>query len=95
MRQTPPLAHTPPMYQYPDHMDGTSWVAMGFMMVMLLVVVALVVFAVTQWSRGVSTARSDTHPGRTARDLLDERLARGEIDVDEYQQRRHALDPPV
>jgi putative membrane protein len=82
------------MYQYPDHMDGTSWVAMGFMMVVLLVVVALVVFAVTQWSRGVSTARPDTHPGRAARDLLDERLARGEIDVDEYQQRRHALDPP-
>jgi putative membrane protein len=94
MRRTPPLAHTPPMYQYPDHMDGTNWVAMGFMMVMLLVVVALVVFAVTQWSRGASTPRSDTHPARTARDLLDERLARGEIDVDEYQQRRHALDPP-
>ncbi len=90
MRQNPPLAHAPPMYQYPDHMDGTSWVAMGFMMVMLLVVVALVVFAVTQWSRGALT----THSARTARDVLDERLARGEIDVDEYQQGRHALDPP-
>lgn len=94
MRRNPPLAHTPPMYQYPDHMDRTSWVAMGFMMVMLLVVVALVVFAVTQWSRGALTTRSDTHSARTARDVLDERLARGEIDVDEYQRRRHALDPP-
>jgi len=28
----------------------------------------------------------------TARELLDERLARGDIDLDEYQRRRQALE---
>jgi putative membrane protein len=74
-------------------MNGTDWAAMGFMMVMLVIVVALVVFAVTQWSRGASTAHSTTQTPPPARDTLDDRLARGEIDVDEYEQRRRALEP--
>ncbi len=79
-------------------MDGTNWVAMGLIMVMFVVVVAVVVWAVMQWSR--HTAASTPAPGstttgaRSAREVLDDRLARGEIDVDEYQQRRAALERP-
>ena len=82
-----------PMY-YQDHMDGINWVAMGVAMVFLLIVVVLVLWAITGWPRmaGHSEPQSIEAGTTSARDLLDERMVRGEIDVDEYQQRRNALD---
>jgi len=46
-----------------------------------------------------SRARREACAGGTqqtsARELLDKRLTRGEVDTDEYQQRRRALEEPV
>lgn len=48
------------------------------------------------WARGdtQSTQSVKPPPPRTARELLDERLARGEIDPDEHRLRREALEHP-
>jgi putative membrane protein len=78
---------------YGDHMDGTDWAAMGLWVVFLLVVVVVVVWAVTRSSRPTDTGQAPGVPP-SARDLLDEGLARGEMDVEEYHRRRAALDQP-
>ena len=59
-----------------------------FMVVWLAVLVSLVVLLV-RWLGGGSLT-TGTAP-RTAREILDERYARGEIDHDEYEKRRKAL----
>jgi putative membrane protein len=78
---------------YGDHMDGTDWVTMGLWMVLLLVIVLVVVWAITRSPRPTDTGQA-TGLRPSALDLLDERLASGEIDVEEYQRRRAALDQP-
>jgi putative membrane protein len=76
-------------YGYDGHGgDGWNWVGMFGMMafgVAVLVAIVLLVLVLT---------RRDHHsrPGEpTALEELDRRLARGEIDVDEYKLRREAL----
>jgi putative membrane protein len=73
-----------------DHMAGYGWggwmMMGGLHMIALLVFIGLLVWLVIRSSRG------DYAGGRrTALELLDERYARGEIDRDEYQQRRRDL----
>jgi len=77
---------------YRDHMDGTDCAAMGLWMVFLLVIVLVVVWAITRSSRPADTGEATERP--SARDVLDDRLAHGEIDVEEYHRRRAALDQP-
>ncbi|SCG43491.1 SHOCT domain-containing protein [Micromonospora coxensis] len=70
-------------------MHGTGMA--GWMWVWpLLVVAALVVLAVLV----VRAVGAGPQPGgrRSARQILDERYARGEIDEEEYQRRRDSLD---
>ena len=51
------------------------------------------IWAVIQWVRGGSASPDKPAPHRkTAHELLDDRLARGDIDVTEYQARREALE---
>jgi uncharacterized membrane protein len=63
-------------------MVGWSLIAIGFL--------GIVVWFATQWGRG--GAPTSTPPTKPARDVLDDRLACGDIDVDEYQRRRVALE---
>jgi putative membrane protein len=75
---------------YSDHMNGPDWAAMGLMMVFMVLLVVVVIWAITQWTRPVD--RSTAAPSeKSPSDILDERFARGEIDQDEYQNRRRAL----
>lgn len=71
---------------------GMGW---GGWIVMILTMIAfwsLVVFAVLAIFRGDSDARQDqTVREHTPEEILGERFARGEIDVDEYRARRVAL----
>ncbi len=68
------------------HMDGWSWGTAVFGWVfMTLVVVAIVWLVRSVGQGGGQPAR------RTALDVLDERYARGEIERDEYMQRRADL----
>jgi putative membrane protein len=79
------------------HMMWGGWFHMffGFLMMLLFlgILVGLVVLVV-RWlgSSEHSPFRHGPRPGeRSAIDILKERLARGEIDVAEYEERRRAL----
>lgn len=69
--------------------DG-GW-GFGMMLVMLLflaLIIVGVVFAVRSSEGGRTPSRSS---GGRALDILDERFARGEIDREEYEERRRIL----
>ena len=70
-------------------MGWGTWVLMTLSMVAFwsLVVFALVSIFGSDREAGQSQTPHEPDPEK----ILDERLARGEIDVDEYQQRQHAL----
>jgi putative membrane protein len=70
--------------------DGTwGWGALGMLWMALFWVgiVVLAIWAIRQFSDG-SRGRSD----RRALDILEERFARGEIDRDEFEERKRALE---
>ena len=67
---------------------GGMWLGPLFMIVPLALLVALVVVLV-RWLGGGSD--DGGRRMRTARDILDERYARGEIDREEYQRRRNDI----
>lgn len=74
-----------------DHMGGMGWSMVIFGWVFMVAIVGLVVWLI------VSTTRGPDRPDRSARarsaiDVLDERYARGEIDREEYMQRRTDLE---
>ncbi len=67
-----------------------GWIAMMFVMVVFwAAVVAAIVFAVRSSQHAPAAPGAPT--GNDALRILDERFARGEIDADEYQQRRALL----
>jgi putative membrane protein len=73
----PVLAHG----AYGDHMGGWDWF-WGFLTMVLVVVLAgAVVWAVVR-----STQREVGHPHHRAREILAERLARGEITPEEFEE---------
>ena len=77
---------------YDDHMDGGWAWGMGVLMVIAVVaIVALVIWFVR------STSASHAQPGpafETPRQILDRRLAMGEITPEEYTQRAEILEKP-
>ena len=68
-----------------DHMDGGHWVWMIAMSIFWLAAIG----AIT-WTIVTAILRRDGSGG-SAVDELDRRLARGDIDVDEYRRRRDAM----
>ena len=66
------------------------WLVLLILVALLVLVIVLVVRS----SRPAATSASSVTPRTTAEDLLADRLARGEIDVDEYRRRRDALRSP-
>ncbi len=67
---------------------GGMWLGPLFMIVPLALLVALMVVLV-RWLGGSNDDGGQRV--RTARDFLDERYARGEIDREEYQRRRNDI----
>ena len=63
-----------------------------FMVLVLALVVAIVVLVV-RWLGGPWPGMSSSHPppSRTPLNILKERFARGEIDKEEYEERRRVL----
>ena len=92
---SPALMTVPAVEQtYSDHphMWGWGWGGMIFGPIMMIVFIALVVGAVVLVLRWMGRGDSPAARGeKNARDILDERFARGEIDKDEYEQRRQVL----
>jgi putative membrane protein len=69
-----------------DHMGRGWWWVMGIgWLVFLAAIVIVVVVLVRHFQTQASARRSSAH------DVLDERFARGEIDVEEYRRRRDVL----
>ncbi len=72
---------------------GSGWGGMIFgplVMIAWLAVLVAVVVLIVRWLGGAGA--SGVRPERTARDILDERYARGEIDREEYLRRRQDID---
>ena len=72
---------------YWDHMTWWGWAIMAAFWALGAASLGVLVWAAARWA--------DRRPGEnrpTARDLLDERLALGEIDAEEYGRRRDALE---
>jgi putative membrane protein len=69
-------------------MDGWGWAMMSFGVLFWVAVIGLVIWAVREWSR-----RRDAGPPEqeSAREILDRRLARGELDLDAYTSAVEAL----
>ena len=76
-------------------MGGYGYGFGGWMMLMLLFwvfVIALIVWLVLTVARSQSQSSSRDSAARGGLGILQERLARGEIDADEYRQRRAVLE---
>jgi putative membrane protein len=81
---------------YWDHMNVWGWTMMVIWSLIWIAFLGLIAWFAAQWTRNSSHGSPPSRSSReTARALLDERLARGEIDVDEYERRRDALDRPT
>lgn len=86
-------------YGYGPHMmwwdGGGYWMFLGplFMILTLVVVIAAVALLV-QWLGGSGQGLQPPRhlpPGRTPLDILKERFAKGEIDKEEFEERRRIL----
>ena len=86
-------------YAYGPHMMwwGGGWYGMIFgplFMILVLAVLIAVVVLLVRWAGGLGQGTVPPHhmpPGRTPIDILKERFARGEIDKDEFEERRRIL----
>lgn len=78
-------------YYGPHMMWETGWMFLGPLMMILFV--ALIVVAVVLLVRWLSDHRTGDRPGSDGRalEILKERFARGEIDKEEYEERRRLL----
>ena len=95
---TSAMAQQQPGYHYGPGMMGDGWwfgMMMGSLMMIIFIaaVIVLVVVAI-RWFSGGGTHRlnAPSEPrAKTPLDILKERFAHGEIDNDEFEERRRAL----
>ena len=74
----------------PGMMGGFSW--MAIMPVLWIVVLGLVIWAVVAAVRGSSESRSsDSSKADSALEVLKKRYARGEINKEEYEEKKRDL----
>ncbi len=88
------VAQQSPPY-YGPHMWGGGWWMLFGPLTMIIVVAAIVVLTVllVRWLVGSGQAGADRpSASKTPLDILRERFARGEIDKEEFENRRRTLD---
>ena len=69
-----------------------GWFFGPIMMILFIAVIVLVVVLLVRWLGGIGHGRApDASPGKTPLDILKERFARGEIDKEEFEERRRLL----
>jgi putative membrane protein len=76
---------------YHDGMGGGDWVLMAIFWITLLAVIVWAVVRLVPGRREAGHERREPEP----LEILDRRLARGEIDPDEYRQIRSTLGGPT
>ena len=77
------------MMYWGDHMSTGSWIfSILATLIILAIIIGLIVWIVSPASRSGSA----TTTGESAREILDRRLASGELTVEQYSQLREALD---
>jgi putative membrane protein len=77
-----------------DNMGTFGW-GPGFgwiFMILFWVLIVLGIIAIVKWLMGISGANTAMSPPKTARQILEERYARGEIDRDEFEQKKRDLE---
>ncbi|WP_432198840.1 SHOCT domain-containing protein [Streptomyces sp. bgisy027] len=82
------------MFWYDHDVSGWGWFAMSAGMILFW---ALIITVVVLLARALNSPHEHTHThtpvAPTPEDILRERLARGEIDEEEYRRRLNALHP--
>jgi len=76
-----------------NDMTGFSSWGMGFGWIFMILFWALIIvgiFALVKWLSS-SNANTSLPPHKTALEILEERYARGEIDREEFEQKKHDL----
>ena len=88
----PAIAQT---YDHHPHMGAWGWGGMIFGPIMMIVFVAVAVVMVVllvRWLGGPGHGVAlHSPPGKTHLDILKERFAKGEIDKEEFEERRRVL----
>ncbi len=69
---------------------GAHWIVGPVMMILFIALIVAVVVLIVRWLGGVGGGAAGARP-KAAQDILEERFARGEIDKEEFEQRRQAL----
>jgi len=74
----------------PNHHMGDGWLTVGwiFWVLVILLLFTLIWFL---FKKGKDPESSPSESQKTAKEILDERYARGEIDDEEYQRRKKEL----
>lgn len=89
------LAQQPQGPGYGPHMWNGGWHGWFFgpiMMIVFIAVAVIVVVLLVRWLGGPGHVGAVHHPpGKTPLDILKERFARGEIDKEEFEERRRVL----
>jgi putative membrane protein len=70
---------------------GGGWGFGGIFMLLFWGLLILGVVAIVKWIFSGSGERRDASPGKTPLRILEERYARGEIDREEFEQRKNDL----
>ena len=70
---------------------GGGWNTVIFGPLLMILFLALLIAAVVLLVRWLGGSRGSTSPGQTPLDILKERFARGEIDKEEFEERRRIL----
>ncbi len=83
-------------YYGPSHMWGGEWgwghaIFGSLMMVLFWGGIILVIVLLVRWLGAGFGGQQMPPPGKTALDILKERFARGEIDKDEFEERKRLL----
>jgi putative membrane protein len=78
-------------YGMNGHGLGMGWI-LGWGWIIDLIILALIIWLVIKVVNQGSL--SDRAPGRTALDILKERYARGEIDRQEFEERKKGIQAP-
>ena len=80
-------------YHGPHMWGGGGWMFLGLlMMIAFIAAIVAVVVLLFRWLGESQGAAPPTPPGRNPLDILKERFAQGEIDKEEFEERRRVLD---